>query len=142
MARPIPCCAPVTSATFPFRRIIILRVGGPHDPRADYRARRNHARCASGQEVIAGRNVSTSGPPWPGVERQARQAFTRCTGSGIEVALSPGWEDTLSHFSREPKVVNHFSRGPEVVRARAITTPTVVAPPSGEVSPSARRFGE
>ena len=48
----------------------------------------------------------------------------------------------MSHFSREPKVVNHFSRGPDVVRARASTTPTVVAPPSGEVSPSARRFGE
>jgi len=48
----------------------------------------------------------------------------------------------VSHFSREPKVVSHFSRGPEVVRARASSTSTVVAPPSGEVSPSARRFGE
>ena len=56
--------------------------------------------------------------------------------------MSPLREGTLSHFSRQPKVVSHFSRGPEVVRSRASTTPTIAAPPSGEVSPSARRFGE
>ena len=48
----------------------------------------------------------------------------------------------MSHFSRESRVVSHFSRGPEGARARASTTPTVVATPNGEVSPSARRFGE
>src|SRR5260370_1445217 len=151
MARPMPCCAPVTSATFPFSRILVLGVARYRCRRADYRARGCGRRAAAGeglddapvgQELIAGRNVSTSIQRGRALNVKPDRRLRDLRGPASRLPCLLCGEGTLSHFSREPKVVSHFSHPPEAVRAPPSTTPTVVTPPSGEVSPSARRFGE
>src|SRR3989442_4503556 len=88
----------------------------------------------------------------PSSKRRVLWGFRRAAPPARSMPLSPLLEGTVSHFSREPKVVSHFSRGPKpprhpsggpgVVTARASVAHTTVTPANGEESPSARRFGE